>query len=296
MFCKYCGVKLPDGSQFCSNCGKKLTSSILSPPDEKPTAEPIMTRQTNESPTLSTPEISAQQQDKSASAPSITKSEKTISLVKSASIEPTRPMQPPPLMTEPSRSANTPTQKKPAPSKSSTGKVIAIVATVVLVIGCAVGVAFSSVKNKQAQANAQAQAQAKAAQVQENISYTQRVINEASDTFYAYIYRFTDAINANDFSLVSPILLNGSDIYNEQKKMVPYFANQSITEDVVSVSIKDIWLEQNNTIAAVVSDEVIGVTYSDRTYKEIAQSYTYYIQIQSESGEIWCQMYKMVEA
>lgn len=113
MFCKYCGVKLPDGSQFCSNCGKKLTSSILSPPDEKPTAEPIMTRQTNESPTLSTPEISARQQDKSASAPSITKSEKPISLVKSASIEPARPMQPPPLMTEPSRSANTPTQKNP---------------------------------------------------------------------------------------------------------------------------------------------------------------------------------------
>lgn len=24
MFCKYCGAQLPDGSQFCSNCGKLL--------------------------------------------------------------------------------------------------------------------------------------------------------------------------------------------------------------------------------------------------------------------------------
>lgn len=150
-------------------------------------------------------------------------------------------------------------------------------------------------KAKAENAQAQAHANAAQAQAQERAEMEQLKLNLASDTFYSYIYNFNDAVNHNDFSLVEPLLLNGSDIYNEQKKVVPYFAEQGITENVVSVSIKNMWLEGDST-AAVVSDEVIGVTYGDGSYREVSQSYTYYMQLQLSGGDWWWEIYKMVEA
>jgi|GEM_PF-5519947 len=410
MFCKYCGAKLPDDSQFCSGCGKKLISLDLSPSNETPTAKPTTSPQTNKPPVS---EISVRQQDKAetqfsvASSPvsSFTKSKKAISLKKSTSVDQPVKTDAPidrfektiktvPPIPEPAQSADISSKEQPASKKSLGGKIIAIIAAAVLLIGCAVGVSFSFLKNKQdleqgqekrltaqeaseqeiaeqekmkaeraqaeaekataeaeaakakaeaeqakaeaekaaaeaakaqadaakaqaqaqaqadaAKAQAQAQAQADAAKAQaaaeaeqaqaraaQQANMQQRMLEVAQDTFYDYIYSFTDAVNNNDFSLVAPVLLRDSDIYNEQKKVVPYFAEQGITETVVSVSIKNIWLEGDD-VAAVVSDELIGVTYGDGSYREISQSYTYYMQkMRSQEGDYWWQIYKMVEA
>lgn len=42
MFCKHCGAQLPDGSQFCSNCGKPLGDvDGVTPETEVPVAVPV---------------------------------------------------------------------------------------------------------------------------------------------------------------------------------------------------------------------------------------------------------------
>lgn len=45
MFCKYCGTQLPDGTNFCSKCGRQLSPSVRQPvpraAQEKPYTVPV---------------------------------------------------------------------------------------------------------------------------------------------------------------------------------------------------------------------------------------------------------------
>ncbi len=41
MYCKYCGKELPVGSEFCSNCGEKISETTSTPkPTSRPTPRP----------------------------------------------------------------------------------------------------------------------------------------------------------------------------------------------------------------------------------------------------------------
>lgn len=112
-----------------------------------------------------------------------------------------------------------------------------------------------------------------------------------SDTFDDYVYGFTAAVNNGNFSYLSPYLVPESSIYNDQKRVVASLADQGIQEQVIRADIDEAWMESDD-VAVVVSDELIGVTYGDGTYKEIAQSYAYYMSWQSDG----CfRMYQMVE-
>ncbi|MDY3617783.1 zinc ribbon domain-containing protein [Agathobaculum sp.] len=109
-------------------------------------------------------------------------------------------------------------------------------------------------------------------------------------TFSGYIYGLTEAINYQDFSLVSHVFVKGSQIYQDQKALVSSLSEQGITEEVLAYDTIDQTL--NGDTAVLISDELIGVTYADGTYKEVHQSYAYYMRIQD--SDIWL-MYDMKE-
>ena len=84
--------------------------------------------------------------------------------------------------------------------------------------------------------------------------------------------------------------MSGSKIYNNQKQLVQSLYDRGIEENVISLDMLDHALV-DDTHATVTSYEVIGVDYADGSYKQVTQSYTYYMQKQSDT---W-RMYDMVE-
>jgi len=90
--------------------------------------------------------------------------------------------------------------------------------------------------------------------------------------------------------LVSSVFVSGSKIYNNQKQLVQSLYDRGIEENVISLDMLDHALV-DDTHATVTSYEVIGVDYADGSYKQVTQSYTYYMQKQSDT---W-RMYDMVE-
>jgi len=99
---------------------------------------------------------------------------------------------------------------------------------------------------------------------------------ETLDLLHDYVYGLNDAINAGDFSLVSLVFVPGNEIYNNQKRLVQSLYDRGIEEKVISLDMLDQTLV-NDTHATVTSYEVIGVDYADGTYKQVTQSYTYYM-------------------
>ena len=103
---------------------------------------------------------------------------------------------------------------------------------------------------------------------------------DPAETLYQYVYDLTDAINAGNFSCVAPTLLHGSTIYTDQKTLVSKLHEQGITETVISVEATE--QKVSGGVATVVSNERIGVTYGDGSYKEIVQSFAYHMKLQSD--------------
>ena len=108
--------------------------------------------------------------------------------------------------------------------------------------------------------------------------------------FSEYMYGLTEAINYQDFSLVSSCFVHNSQIYKDQKTLVDSLGRQDITEEVITYEITSQTLDDDK--AALISDETIGVTYGDGSYKEVRQSYKYLMSIQSNGN--WL-MYDMIE-
>lgn len=111
------------------------------------------------------------------------------------------------------------------------------------------------------------------------------------DILCDYVYGLTDAINTGDFSYVSPVLLPGSQIDTDQRALVQSLYGRGITEEVIECSLTDYFFE-DDMHGAITSYELIGVTKADGSYKEVEQSYTYFVQKQADGS--WM-MYDMNE-
>ena len=107
-------------------------------------------------------------------------------------------------------------------------------------------------------------------------------LSDPMDTLSYYMHGLADAINYGDFGNVSYTLLYGSTAYNEQQQLVTNLHSQNITENVISFECR--LQQQNKNTAVWISDELIGVTYGDGSYREIAQSYAYHMQLQSDGN------------
>ena len=108
----------------------------------------------------------------------------------------------------------------------------------------------------------------------------EKTVADPAETLYQYVYDLTDEINAGNFSYVAPTLLHGSTIYTDQKTLVSKLHEQGITETVISVEATE--QKVSGGVATVVSNERIGVTYGDGSYKEIVQSFAYHMKLQSD--------------
>ncbi len=113
----------------------------------------------------------------------------------------------------------------------------------------------------------------------------------ANDVLSNYVYGLTNAINNGDFSYVSDVFVPGSAIYNEQSGLVQSLSNQGYEEEVIDFYIVSSNMQDAN-YGTVTSYEEIGVYTPSGDYKVVEQSYTYYLERQSDGG--WL-MYKMEE-
>lgn len=98
-----------------------------------------------------------------------------------------------------------------------------------------------------------------------------------------YVYFFTDAVNSGDYSNAGSVMKAGSQIYNQQEKVVESLHNKGIREEVQSCQVKSV-KEVDSSTVKIVSKESILVIYSDGTSKVIDQSYEY---ICEKIGDGW---------
>lgn len=96
-----------------------------------------------------------------------------------------------------------------------------------------------------------------------------------------YEKNLIEAINTNKFSKVESCLLKGSNLYNSQKKLVPYLYNKNTKEKLNKYEIYAIDYDYDNNQYRVYVLEEIAIKYSGKDYVNKDYSWCYTIKIDS---------------
>lgn len=91
---------------------------------------------------------------------------------------------------------------------------------------------------------------------------TEEALNSFMEDYY---YASVSAMNAGEFSFVSPYLDPNGKAYTESKDYVKYIYEKGITEEVVSVEVTD--YEKTDEGYVVDTEDVYDITYEDGTTK-----------------------------
>lgn len=78
-----------------------------------------------------------------------------------------------------------------------------------------------------------------------------------------YLNGLVRAINKKDFDEVKPYLLEGSDLYKSQQKLVENLGEKNIKEQIVSADVTDYWSEGGEI--AIHTKETVKIIYNDGT-------------------------------
>lgn len=93
--------------------------------------------------------------------------------------------------------------------------------------------------------------------------------SKKADTFYiemlidGYEKALIYAVNNNKFSFVEKYLIENSNLYNAQKKLISELYNKGVKEDLIEFDIKDIKIEENKNTYKVFVTEKIAIKYSE---------------------------------
>ncbi len=101
--------------------------------------------------------------------------------------------------------------------------------------------------------------------------------HEAESFIMEYCDAMVDAINNNDFSLVSSYIDSKSELYETQRGLVAYCASEGITESFDSLRLKKFTKLNSKTWEAAVS-ETETIYYDDGTEETKTYSWTYTIK------------------
>ena len=99
-----------------------------------------------------------------------------------------------------------------------------------------------------------------------------------------YLNGLVNAINTNDFSLVEPYLLKGSELHEAQKGLVTHLSEKGIKEEIVSVDIIDFRADGGKVIVS--TNEEIKIINSDGTSETKNYSWAYNGALEPESQEM----------
>ena len=94
------------------------------------------------------------------------------------------------------------------------------------------------------------------------------------EAFDRYINGFTDAVNTGNIQNLDQVLLEGSDVYQQQCAIVQNYHKRGIREEIENYSITSA-IKRTADQVIIDSDEEILVHYSDNTSKIVRQKYRY---------------------
>ncbi len=105
-----------------------------------------------------------------------------------------------------------------------------------------------------------------------NNSASESDIKNAIDT---YENTLVSAINNHDFSIVSPILYNGSNLYKDQENLITSLSKQGITETFGSFTLDKVEFNSNKTECKAYVDETVTINYPKKATVTKQYSYIY---------------------
>lgn len=105
---------------------------------------------------------------------------------------------------------------------------------------------------------------------QQKLSYA----DNYEEAFDRYIQGFTDAVNTGNIQDLDQVLLEGSDVYQQQCAIVQNYHKRGIREEIMDYSISSA-NKRTADLVSIDSDEEILVYYSDNTSKVVRQKYRY---------------------
>ena len=112
---------------------------------------------------------------------------------------------------------------------------------------------------------------------------------ELESVMQSYNSLSVKAINENDFSLVSDLIVSGSPREKEQKDYLDYLNSEGITEDHISTTL-DSFKSIDDTTVEVTTKETFDIHYPDKDSAE--KTFTTVSQLKLVDGE-WL-MYKLI--
>ena len=119
--------------------------------------------------------------------------------------------------------------------------------------------------------------QEQAEQLPENTEMEQSALQYADnyeEAFDRYIQSFTDAVNTGNIQDLDQVLLEGSDVYQQQCAIVQNYHKRGIREEIQTYSISSASKRTADQVS-IDSDEEILVHYGDNTSKVVRQKYRY---------------------
>ncbi|MDE6851706.1 MAG: M56 family metallopeptidase [Lachnospiraceae bacterium] len=114
-------------------------------------------------------------------------------------------------------------------------------------------------------------------QTQKDTSAQRQVLSNADnyeEAFEHYIQTFTDAVNTGNIQELDQVLLNGSEVHQQQCAIVQNYHKRGIREEILNYSITSA-SRRTADLVSVDSSEEILVYYSDNTSKVVKQTYRY---------------------
>ncbi len=110
------------------------------------------------------------------------------------------------------------------------------------------------------------------------------VVKSIETLMDSYEKNMIEAINSNNFSKVEGCLLKGSNLYNSQKKLIPYLYKKNTKEKLTKYEIYAIDYDyENKQYRAYVLEEV-AIKYSGKNYVNNKYSWCYTLKTDSEGN------------
>lgn len=104
------------------------------------------------------------------------------------------------------------------------------------------------------------------------------VQNQLKEVLSNYASYFTEAINANNVSLIDPFVAPESELYKQQKAYIPSTNGNGIREQVVSTEITNYDISDDNKTGSITTSEVYTITAKDGTASNESFNYVYKFQ------------------
>lgn len=110
------------------------------------------------------------------------------------------------------------------------------------------------------------------------------VQSQLGELLQNYISNFTEAVNTNNISLVTPYIVSSSALDKEMQTYVPNTYNAGTTESNVSANIVKYNISDDNKSGNIQTSEVYTITNKDGTTSNKSFNYTYHFQYDENSA------------